>query len=165
MVPSMASSIPDGASFAFDVARTSLDEQLGRIEALDGKAGILIAAGGVLAGFLFGRGSLLLDAPRLIVGIAAIALTSSLVFALLAFWTRRYDLAPRPEALSQLMEAREEWLRWRFIPNVLNAIAVNRRKLALKSAFLTWAMVCLIVAVLLLGGYFIYAQFWNRVRL
>jgi hypothetical protein len=63
------------------------------------------------------------------------------------------------------MEAREEWLRWRFIPNVLNAIAVNRRKLAPKSAFLTWAMVCLIVAVLLLGGYFIYAQFWNRVRL
>jgi len=45
------------------------------------------------------------------------------------------------------------------------AIAVNRRKLALKSAFLTWALVCLIVAVLLLGGYFIYAQFWNRVRL
>jgi Na+/proline symporter len=63
------------------------------------------------------------------------------------------------------MAAREEWLRWRFIPNVLNAIAVNRRKLALKSAFLTWALVCLIVAVLLLSGYFIYAQFWNRVRL
>lgn len=160
----MASPIPDGASFAFDVARTTLEEQLRRIEALDGKAGILIAAGGVLAGFLFGRGSLLLDAPRLIVGIAAIALTSSLVFALLAFWTRRYDVAPRPEALSQLMAAREEWLKWRFIPNVLNAIAVNRRKLALKSAFLTWALVSLIATVLLLGGYFIYAPFWNRVR-
>ena len=63
------------------------------------------------------------------------------------------------------MEAREEWLRWQFIPNVLNAIAVNRRKLALKSAFLTWALVSLIAALLLLGGYFIYAQFWNRVRL
>jgi len=160
----MASPVPDGASFAFDVARMALDEQLRRIEAL-GKAGILIAAGGVLAGFLFGRGSLLLDAPRLIVGIAAITLTGSLVLALLAFWTRRYDVAPRPQALSQLMAAREEWLRWRFIPNVLNAIAVNRRKLALKSAFLTWALVSLIAAVLLLGGYFIYAQFWNRVRL
>ena len=32
-------------------------------------------------------------------------------------------------------------------------------------AFLTWALVCLIAAVLLLGRYFIYAQFWNRVRL
>ena len=100
----------------------------------------------------------------MIVGIAAIALTSSLVFALLAFWTRRYDVAPRPEALSQLMATREEWLKWRFIPNVLNAIAVNRRKLALKSAFLTWALVSLIATVLLLGGYFIYALFWNRVR-
>jgi hypothetical protein len=29
---------------------------------------------------------------------------------------------------------------------------VNWRKLALKSAFLIWALVCLIVAVLLLGG-------------
>ncbi|MGH2658410.1 MAG: hypothetical protein ACRDHS_01800 [Actinomycetota bacterium] len=161
----MASPIPDGAGFAFDVARTALDEQLRRIEALDGKAGILIAAGGVLAGFLFGRGSLLFDAPRLILGVAAITLTGSLVLALLAFWTRRYDLAPRPEALSQLMAAREEWLKWRFIPNALNAIAVSRRKPALKSALLTWALVCLIAAVLLLGGYFVYAQFWNRVRL
>lgn len=64
----------------------------------------------------------------------------------------------------QLMAAREEWLKWRFIPNVLNAIAVNRPKLALKSAFLTWALVSLIATVLLLGGYFIYALFWNRVR-
>lgn len=47
---------------------------------------------------------------------------------------------------------RKERLKWRFIPNVLNTIAVNWRKLAPKSAFLTWALVCLIVAVLLLGG-------------
>jgi hypothetical protein len=161
----MASPVPDGAAFAFDVARRTLDEQLRRIEALDGKAGLLVAAGGVLAGLLFSRGSLLVGAPRLMVGVAAIALTSSLVFALLAFWTRRYDVAPKPEALSQLMAAREEWLQWRFIPNVLNAIAVNRRKLALKSAFLTWALICLIVAVVLLGGYFIYALFWNRLRI
>ena len=59
----------------------------------------------------------------------------------------------------------EEWLRWRFVPNVLDAIAVNRRKLALKSTFLTWALACLIAAVLLLGGYFIYALFWSRLRI
>ena len=81
---------------------------------------------------------------------------------LLAFWTRRYDVAPRPEALAQLMAASEEWLKWRFIPNVLDALAVNRRKLALKSAFLTWALACLIAAVVLLGRYFIYAVLWDR---
>jgi hypothetical protein len=161
----MAKPVPAGASFAFERSVKTLEEQLTRIEALDGKAGIPVAAGGVLAGLLFSRGSLLVGAPRLMVGVAAIALTSSLVFALLAFWTRRYDVAPKPEALSQLMAAREEWLQWRFIPNVLNAIAVNRRKLALKSAFLTWALICLIVAVVLLGGYFIYALFWNRLRI
>jgi hypothetical protein len=96
------------------------------------------------------------------VGIAAIALTGSLILGLLAFWTRRYDVAPRPEALAQLMTASEEWLKWRFIPNVLDALAVNRRKLALKSAFLTWALACLIAAVVLLGGYFMLAVVWDR---
>jgi hypothetical protein len=158
----MAKPVPAGASLAFEQSVKALAEQLARIEALDGKAGILIAAGGVLAGLLFGRGSLLVDAPGWMVGIAAIALTGSLILGLLAFWTRRYDVAPRPEALAQLMTASEEWLKWRFIPNVLNALAVNRRKLALKSAFLTWALACLIAAVVLLGGYFIYAVVWDR---
>jgi len=104
----MVKPVPAGASFAFERSVKALAEQLARIEALDGKAGILIAGGGVLAGLLFGRGSLLVDAPRWMVGIAAIALTGSLVLGLLAFWTRRYDVAPRPEALAQLMAASEE---------------------------------------------------------
>jgi hypothetical protein len=32
--------VPRGASFAYAIAEQSLDEQLGRIEALDAKAGI-----------------------------------------------------------------------------------------------------------------------------
>ena len=55
---------PQGASFAFDNAAKALDEQLGRIESLDAKAGILLAADGVLAGLLFATGSVLVQAPR-----------------------------------------------------------------------------------------------------
>lgn len=43
-------SIPPGASFAYEVAQKALDDQLHRIEAQDGKAGILIAAAGVFGG-------------------------------------------------------------------------------------------------------------------
>jgi hypothetical protein len=57
--------VPRGASFAYAVAEQSLDEQLGRIEALDAKAGIVIATNGVLAALLFGRSSLLLGMPEL----------------------------------------------------------------------------------------------------
>ena len=54
---------PQGASFAFDNAARSLDEQLGRIESLDAKAGVLLAADGVLAGLLFATDSVLFQAP------------------------------------------------------------------------------------------------------
>lgn len=42
--------VPEGASFAYAVAIAALDEQLRRIEALDTKAGILMAVDGVIAG-------------------------------------------------------------------------------------------------------------------
>lgn len=41
---------PQGASFAFDNAAKALDEQMGRIESLDAKAGVLLAADGYLLG-------------------------------------------------------------------------------------------------------------------
>ena len=55
---------PHGASFAFDNAAKALDEQMGRIESLDAKAGVLLAADGVLAGLLFATDSVLIQAPR-----------------------------------------------------------------------------------------------------
>jgi len=67
----------------------ALDEQLRRIEALDAKAGILVAADGVLGGLLFGAGSVIRNAPRGVAISASVALIASLVLALLAFANRR----------------------------------------------------------------------------
>lgn len=50
----MARDVPLGAPFAFEMALRSLDEQLERINALDTKAGVLIAADGVIVGLLAG---------------------------------------------------------------------------------------------------------------
>ncbi len=43
--------------FAFENAAKALHEQLGRLESLDAKAGVLLAADGVLAGLLFATDS------------------------------------------------------------------------------------------------------------
>jgi hypothetical protein len=145
---------PGGASFAFDNATRALDEQLRRIEALDSKAGVLLAADGVLAGLLFATDSILLEAPEL-VGIAVTAaLLASIVLALTAFATRKYETAPTPEAVIGLMNQGDEvWLKWRFLGNMAVALSINRRKLQRKARILSSAIGFLILVVLLLGGY------------
>jgi hypothetical protein len=148
--------VPSGAGFSYEVATRFLDEQLGRIEALDAKAGVLIAADGVLAGLLFVRGSLVAQAPKSLAFTAVIALILSLSLALVAFSNRRYESAPAPEAVARFMRADEQWLRWRFIGNMLDALEVNRGKLEWKARFFTGALLGLIVSVGTLGGYFLY---------
>lgn len=54
------------------------------------------------------------------------------------------------------MNQDEEWLRWRFIGDVLNAIAANRRTLEWKTRLLIGSLLALFVSIGLLGGYFIY---------
>jgi hypothetical protein len=157
--------VPEGASFAYSVAVGALDDQLRRIEALDTKAGILMAVDGVIAGLLFGRASLLIDAPRLIGVLAIVFVVASLLQALIAFANRRYDLAPQPEAAIRLMAAPGDWLKWRFLGNLQGAISENGTKLTRKARLLTGALVSLIATVGLLGAYFVYAILAGRLEL
>ena len=153
----MASEVPAGAAFAYTTSLRSLDEQLRRIEALDSKAGILLAADGVLAGFLFTRGSVLLEAPGWIGILAAIAILVSMTLALLAFATRNYIAAPRAQAVARRAAASERWLEWRFLPNVLRAIDANALNLATKARFVGLSVLSLLVGVLTTGAYLGYA--------
>lgn len=149
---------PIGAGFAFDNAQSALDEQLERIEALGAKAGILLAADGVLAGLLFAADSVLLEAPRLIGVAVAIPLLLSFLLALLAFFTRKYETAPRREAVIGLMKQGDEtWLKWRFLGNLVQALDINRSKLDSKGRHVSAAIALLFVVVALLGGYLAYA--------
>lgn len=149
--------VPRGASFAYAVAERNLDEQLGRIEALDSKAGILIAADGVLSGLLFGRSSLLLSMPRPLGVLIALLVGSSLLLGLIAFGNRRYRRAPGVESVIRLMAFGEDWLRWRFLGSFQLALEENGTKLRWKSRCLTSALSTLIAAVAMLVGYFVFA--------
>lgn len=144
--------------FAFDVAAASLNEQLKRIEALDAKAGILIAADGVLAGFLLASDGVLRRAP-LWIGVAITAvLFASIALALGSFANRKYETAPTPAAVVGLMgEGGENWLKWRFLANLLNAVDINRPKLQRKVRLLSSAVALLLLVVLILGAYLSYA--------
>jgi cell division protein FtsL len=147
--------VPRGASFAYAVAERSLDEQLGRIEALDAKAGIVIATNGILAGLLFGRSSLLLTMPELLAALIILLVGSSLLLALIAFATRRYLVAPRPEAVRRLMSAQEDWLRWRFLGNLEETLARNDSRLTRKARWLLASLVSLMLAIVSLSAYFV----------
>ncbi|MGH2746442.1 MAG: hypothetical protein ACRDKB_00760 [Actinomycetota bacterium] len=148
---------PQGAPFAFDNAAKALDEQLGRIEALDAKAGVLLAADGVLAGLLFATDSVLIQVPRVLGVAVAISLLFSILLALLAFSTRKYETAPTPEAVIGLMaQGGDAWLKWRFLGNLVLALTINRSKLERKARLLSSAIAFLFIVVLLLGGYLTY---------
>src|SRR5918996_4632552 len=100
----MATSIktPPGASFAFEMGIRTLDDQLRRVDSFDTKAGILIAADGVLAGLLFSARPSLVGSPRVLAISVAFLVTMSLLLALIAFANRRYRTAPQPTAVVRM---------------------------------------------------------------
>jgi hypothetical protein len=158
-----AKPVPPGSSFAYDVAVFSLEEQRKRIDALDSKAGVTLAAAGVFAGFLFRGDSLLRGAPSAVGAGGSILLVLSMLAALLAFANRRYRIAPAAEAVAGMMSFPDEWLKWRFLGNLLEAVEVNRAKLSDKTRWLTAAQAALLAAVGVIGGYFVYVLITGRV--
>jgi len=149
----MAREVPAGARFAYQVAVRTLDEQLRRIEALDTKAGVLIAADGLVIGLLAGDRSSLAEGPHWVSVSVLGTVATSLILALLAFTTGRYDAAPDPDAVIRFMAADPSWLEWRFLGNMRTAIDANRGKLGTKARFLTVALMTLIVGASVLGAY------------
>ena len=152
-VGTMARNVPAGASFAYSVALRTLDEQLRNIEALDTKAGVLIAADGLILALLAGQERSLAGVPAAVLVAIIGAVTSSLIAALLSFTTRRYETAPNPVAAIHLMTAEPAWLEWRFLGSMQDAIRANRRKLRTKTRFLSAALTALIAGAMVLGGY------------
>lgn len=114
--------IPPGASFAYEVGTRIIDGQLRHSDALDTKAGIVLAVDGVLAGLLFGNtpyGGQLVDLPVLA---GAVGLLLSFLLGLLAFGTRRYRTAPALDVVVGRMARGEDWLKWRVLGNLLQAV-------------------------------------------
>jgi len=99
----------------------------------------------------------LIQAPRALGVSVSISLLFSILLALLAFSTRKYETAPAPAAVIGLMEqGGDAWLKWRFLGNMVVALTINRSKLERKARLLSSAIGSLLIVVLLLGGYLIY---------
>jgi hypothetical protein len=147
----MARNVPPGASFAFTAALRTLDEQLRRIEALDSKAGVLIAADGLILALIAGEGGPLAHLTRLLTAGIVASVTISLFTALLSFTTRRYESAPNPDVAIHLMAAEPAWLEWRFLGSLQSAIHENRRRLRAKARLLSFALTALLLGSTLLG--------------
>ena len=149
--------VPRSASFAFDVARHALSEQLARIDSLDSKAGVLLAADGILVGLIFGRDTSAGSAPRWVIVAAGVGALLSLSCALRAFANRNYKIAPTPRQVARLAGASEDWVRWRLIGNMLDAVETNRDRLQRKTRWLAAGQLLLLVTLAPMGAYFLYA--------
>ena len=75
----MAATAPRSARFAYDVARDALREQLARIDSLDHKAGIVLAAGGIVGGLVFTPDDRLSQFPNWLAIFIVVTLVTSLL--------------------------------------------------------------------------------------
>jgi hypothetical protein len=152
----MAQRVPRSASLAFDIGLRAVGEQLARIDSLDSKAGILLAADGVIAGLIFVRGGLVATMPMAVALVISVSILLSLVCTLVSFADREYLAPPRPETVARLSAAPEDWIKWRLMGNVLRAVETNRGRLRSKARWLTLGQATLLVTLMSLGSYFIY---------
>jgi len=148
---------PQATGFVYDQARRALEEQMRWIDALDTKAGVLLAAGGLIAGLLIAADSPLEDAPVWVVMATSLLLLGALVLALLAFATRRYETAPNPEALvSSMADSRDDQLKWMVLPDILEALEINEAKVSEKAAYLFYGGASLLLGIIVFGGYYVF---------
>ena len=149
---------PPGAGFAYEVAQRSLDDQLRLITALDAKAGMLLTGSGIFAGFLFSGRSFLSASPQWLLALVGFLISISLICALLSLGTQRYQSGPSTPAVARFARRDAMWLKWRFFGNMHRELDWNRRKLDKKARFLAAAQALLILAVSLVGGYFVVVE-------
>ena len=127
------------------------------IDALDTKAGVLLAADGVIAGLILSPESTLTTAPIFVAITVAALLLTSLLAAVSSFTARNYEIAPDPTDLVLKMphyDASE--LQRATTTTILNAIVVNEPKVARKARYLSLAAGSLLLSVISYGAYFIY---------
>lgn len=147
--------LPPGSGFAYDLGERILASQSAQVDAIDTKAAVILAVDGVIAGFLLR--SPFHDAPRTAAFVASSSLIISLISALLAFWTASYSTGPEFAVVADRVQGTEAWIKWRFLPNLAEAIQANEVKLKRKNLLLMTALSALFVLVVYVGGYLLYA--------
>lgn len=148
---------PAGATFAYETAISALDEQLRRVDGLDSKAGILLAADGVILGLLLRSDER--AAPTWVVLAVGVLILTSLIASILALLNRRYHVAPAADVASHFAAEHDDWIRWHLLGNVLEALRTNRASIQTKARFLTAGQASLLVTLMVAGGYLLWSRF------
>ena len=136
---------PPGADFAYSLARQHLEAQLRRIDELDRKLGVAIAAATALLIALariyspesMSHPDAWFSANALLAGVVA------LLLSLIGFLVRKYEEAPDPARIAAYVGDAPSQIRWQALPAVLKAIADNQVKLQWKGRLLNVTLVAL----------------------
>lgn len=151
---------PQGVGYTHDAALKAYDDQMKWIDALDGKAGILMAADGVIAGLILTENSILAHSSRGFAITVTILLLASLVLAILAFSTRAYETAPDVDQLiPQMQHLDDQSLKWIALNGFVRALDVNEFTVERKAELLFYSALALLGTIVAFGGYFVYLQF------
>lgn len=155
---------PEGSSvrFVYESGVDKIREQLGLIDSLDVKMGVLIGfLGALIVGFL--AALLAASSPALthllnreakgLLGAAALLVAASLYFAFQAFRMRRYQSGARFQDLYEWAKEETEKTQEEFLPTLLETVDLNDLQLKRKPANAQRAVLSVFLALwLLLAG-------------
>lgn len=151
--------VPNSASFAYDTCVRLLDEIAREVATIDSNAGVLIAADGVIVGFLLGRAPAQSGGLIAAGSIASTLVLASLALAVIAFAVRVAESAPDVRSLIGSVNLLEESLKWEFVGNLADTVADNRARLRRKALYLAAAQAGLLAALLPAGAYLLLSGF------
>src|SRR2546425_9259145 len=151
--------VPEAAAFAFENAMRAISQRSALIDPADSKAGVILAADGVFAGLLFARGSIAVNAPRWIAISVAVSLVLSAGSALFALFPRVFAVGARSRSVADSVAGHPQLnssaFQWWFLPNLLDGIDEDDRKLRRKVRSLRTAAFLLLGAVGLMASQFV----------
>ncbi len=147
--------------FVYTAGLEKIREQLGLIDSLDVKMGVLIGFLGALIAAILA--ALLTVAPstlstlhawqsRAVLSVTALLVAASLYFAFQAFRMRRYQSGARFQDLYAWANEEAESTQKEFLPTLLEAVELNDRQLERKQESARWAVWSVFLALLLLLG-------------
>lgn len=115
-----------------ELVRAERTKQLTHFDALDNKAGVVLAFAGLLI-------TLTPEVPAVFQVIGVVSASASMVLALTAFWPRRFPLL-EPSPLRKYLRAEASFTRLTVLDNLEEFVNEGTRVLRAKAMRLTWAL-------------------------
>ena len=143
--------VPAGTRLVWEQAEKRLDAQMRQADALDTKAGALVALHALTAGLVATTAERFQGASRWILVVVITGLLVSGGLAIVGFLIQRYDRRPAPQTMWTFGEWQEEQILLRLISTRFDALNTNQALLTKKAKFILRSLTLLSVVALVVA--------------